>query len=523
MEKYVLYIRKSSESEERQVMSLDAQENEMMRIAQRDGLDIVNVIRESHSAKSVGQRPQFNQMLKDIRSGKYSAILTWAPDRLSRNAGDLGMIIDLMDAGKLTCVVTYSQTFPNDPNSKFMLMMLGSQAKLENDNKSINVKRGIREKLKRGDWIGQAPVGYMNDMTTKKIVIDPVRSPYVVEAFNLYATGLYSFKHISNLLFEKGLRTKTGKKLYPSQIHLIIRNPFYYGVMESQGKHYQGNHEPIITKQLHDKCLEVSGLNTKPRPKRKGFTLSGFITCDKCGCAITAEMKKGKYIYYHCTNGKGICDQKSFNTNEKEIHKFIVEDMKKLQVSQKLVDIVYKAKLEELKQSGDYHDHALETITKALESLAMRKSRLVDTFTAGDIEEDLYREKMISIENDKVNLEYQSTEIKENSPDPYVTIELVYKRFKQGYTMSERYKDASPEEKRIILSEALSNSTLLNRNIVSLQYKSPYDVLARTPVNASFSDLLQWRDAFRTFDWHDAFYGCDGHLSQIRSLLALAK
>lgn len=495
MEKYILYIRKSSESEERQVMSLDAQESEMMRIAKRDNLHIKKVVRESHSAKSVGQRPQFNQMLTDIRSGKYNAILTWAPDRLSRNAGDLGMIIDLMDAEKLLCVSTYSQHFQNDPNSKFMLMMLGSQAKLENDNKSINVKRGIREKLKRGDWIGQAPIGYMNDSQTKRIIPDPTRAPYVIEAFNMYATGLYSFKQISNNLFEKGLRTKNDKKLYAGQIHLMIHNPFYYGVMESKGKYYKGNHEPLISQELHNTCLEVSGLTTQPRAKKKTFTLSGFITCKKCDCAITAELKKQKYIYYHCTNGKGVCDQKSYNTNEKDIHEFIIEDMKKLKINQKIVDLAYKAKLEELEQSGEFHNHSLDTARKALESLLQRKSRLVDTFTNGDIDESLYQEKLTNIDNEKVNLEKQIQEIEQNSTDPYTTIELVYNRFKQGYTMSERYNDASPEEKRIILSEALSNSTLLNRNIVDLQYKSPYDLFARTPVNASFSDLLRRQDS----------------------------
>jgi DNA invertase Pin-like site-specific DNA recombinase len=200
MNKYVLYIRKSSESEERQVMSLDAQETEMMRIAERNGIEIDHIIRESHSAKQNGQRPLFNQMLQDIRNGVYGNILTWAPDRLSRNAGDLGALIDLMDNGKLLSIQTYSQQFQNDPNHKFMLMMLGSQAKLENDQKSINVKRGNREKLKRGDWINQAPFGYLNDQINKTIIINPERAPYVQEMFTLYSTGLYSLKAISDTL-----------------------------------------------------------------------------------------------------------------------------------------------------------------------------------------------------------------------------------------------------------------------------------------------------------------------------------
>jgi hypothetical protein len=157
--------------------------------------------------------------------------------------------------------------------------------------------------------------------------------------------------------------------------------------------------------------------------------------------------------------------------------------------------LVEPTKLEELQQVGDFHNNALETAREALKSLTMRKSRLVDTLTAGDIDEGLYRQKLTALDNEKVNLEKQIAEIEKQNPDPYSTIELIYNRFKQGYTMAERYKNASPDEKREILSDALSNSTLLNRNIVDLQYKSPYDIFARTPVNASFSDVLPIRDS----------------------------
>lgn len=479
-------------------MSLDAQQSEMLRIAQRDNLNIVEIIRESHSAKQTGQRPEFNRMIKNLGIGKYNAIITWAPDRLSRNAGDLGSLIDLMDCGKLVRVQTYSQTFQNDPNSKFMLMMLCSQAKLENDQKSLNVKRGNREKLKRGDWINRAPFGYLNDRFTQKIIIDPQRAHYVQDMFRLYSTGHHSFKEISNKLYEKGLRTKSGKKLLKSTIQRIINKRFYYGVMELHGDYYSGNHEPLILKELFDTCLEVSGVKTRPRPKTKSFILSGFIKCDTCDCAITAEIKKGKYIYYHCTNGKGSCDQRSFNANEESLHLLIAQDMERLKISPVMVDIVYKAKLEELSQTSTQDNQALETARTALKSLSTRKSRLVDTFTIGDIDEALYRQKLQDIHNDQVNLEKQIEEMGQKDQDPRATIELIYSRFKQGYTMAQRYKDASPEEKREMLTEVLSNSTLLNRSIVSFQYKSPYDVFARTPVNATFSELLAVWDDVRT-------------------------
>ena len=141
--KYCLYARKSSESDERQAMSIDSQINEMLKIAKNENLNIAEVRHESKSAKAVGCRIEFNRLLQDINDGKFNAILTWAPDRLSRNAGDLGALVDLMDLNKLVSIRTYGQSFSNTPNEKFLLMILCSQAKLENDNRGTNVRRGL--------------------------------------------------------------------------------------------------------------------------------------------------------------------------------------------------------------------------------------------------------------------------------------------------------------------------------------------------------------------------------------------
>ena len=148
--RYCLYARKSTESEEQQVLSIDSQIKEMLQLAERESLDIVEIKKESHSAKETGKRPVFNEIVEQIRQSKFNGILTWAPDRISRNAGDLGRIVDLMDAGKLLEIRTNNQRFTNNPNEKFLLMILGSQAKLENDNRRINVKRGLRARVEMG-------------------------------------------------------------------------------------------------------------------------------------------------------------------------------------------------------------------------------------------------------------------------------------------------------------------------------------------------------------------------------------
>ena len=184
--KYCLYARKSTEAEDKQALSIESQVKEMLTLAQRDNLNIVDIKREAHSSKEVGQRPVYNQMLAEIREGKCNAILTWAPDRLSRNAGDLGSVVDLMDQKLLVEIRTYGQKFTNNPNEKFLLMILGSQAKLENDNKAVNVKRGLRTRCEMGYRPGVAPTGYLNEKHVDKKCqcrIDPKRAPVIKQMF----------------------------------------------------------------------------------------------------------------------------------------------------------------------------------------------------------------------------------------------------------------------------------------------------------------------------------------------------
>lgn len=191
--RYVLYARKSSEDDERQALSIDSQVKEMLAIAEHQGIIVVETRTESHSAKYSGQRPVFNQLIEDLRSGMFDGILTWATDRLSRNAGDLGSIVDLIDSGRLREIRTHGQAFTNTPNDKFLLMILGSQAKLENDNRGINVKRGMKTKCELGFRPNMTPIGYINDHYSgkgmKQVFIDKKRAPFVTEAFNKVADG----------------------------------------------------------------------------------------------------------------------------------------------------------------------------------------------------------------------------------------------------------------------------------------------------------------------------------------------
>ena len=346
--KYCIYARKSTEQEEKQILSIDSQVNEMLALAKRDNIEVADIYREAHSAKDSGQRPVFKKLLEDIRSGKFNGIISWNPDRLSRNAGDLGSVVDLMDQKALVEIRTYGQKFTNNPSDKFLLMILCSQAKLENDNKSVNVKRGLRTRCEMGLWPAQAPTGYLNSPNVNELCVvhtDPIRAPIVKQMFEKIAYEGWSGKKVSLWIHnELKMTARSGKPLTMSNIFCILHNHFYYGVFEypkKSGKWYQGKHTPIISKELFD---EVQGLlvyrrTAKATPKEFAFTK--MMTCGLCGSGITAQEKYKKladgsvrkYIYYSCTAIKDRNCKKVF-LQEEDLISQLTEMMDKIDLNQ---------------------------------------------------------------------------------------------------------------------------------------------------------------------------------------------
>lgn len=318
--RYVLYARKSMEQEDKQALSIESQVKEMLSLSEREHLHIAEIKRESHSSKEVGQRAIFNQMIEEIRLGKFNAILTWAPDRLSRNAGDLGAVVDLMDQNLLHEIRTYGQRFTNNPNEKFLLMILGSQAKLENDNKAVNVKRGLRTRCEMGWRPGVAPTGYLNEKHVDKkcqVRLDPKRAHIIKQMYEKVAHEQWSGRKLYRWLREIDFKTHRGKPLVLGNVYLILRNHYYYGQFEypiGSGQWYTGKHTPIIDKELFDKVQMTLNENFIPKTESKEFAFTKLIKCGHCGSGISADEKFKKlkdggvnrHVYYFCTKARNI-------------------------------------------------------------------------------------------------------------------------------------------------------------------------------------------------------------------------
>ena len=434
---------------------------------------------ESYSAKRPG-RPVFNELVAAIERGHINALLTWSPNRISRNAIDTGIVIDLMDREKLLEIRTPSQTYSNTPNDKFLLGLFCGQAKLENDNKGIDVKRGLRTKAEQGIYPAPAPLGYLNDKFAergnKTIVPDPERFELVRKMFDLMLTGRYTPPRILAIANEEwGFRTPLGHKMSRSNIYNIFSRPFYYGRFEypvGSGNWYTGAHKPMITETEYRQIQALIRNSACPKPRRGGldFPYRGPLRCGECRAMITAEKKIKRqqngnvheYIYYHCTRRKDpSCKQPSLG------EKNIEEQIERLLASIEIPEHVRVWGLEYIasrsQDSAADRQRVADNIRKTIDACERKLDALIDLRVDGELTEAEFAAKKEKLTREGEELRFRLERLE---CDPDAPTEAADRALSFAQHARSRFVEGDAGVRKEIYATLGSNLILLDKQLV---------------------------------------------------------
>ncbi len=412
---YFLYARKSTEDEERQIMSIEAQLTELQEFAKRENIVIAKTFIESKSAKRPG-REVFNEMMLEVEKSKESVgLLAWHPDRLARNSIDGGQIIYSIDTEKITSLKFPTFWFEPTPQGLFMLQVAFGQSKYYSDNLSENVKRGIRQKLRRGEWPTKAPFGYLNNPKTRNIDPDPFKGKILTKAFQEFKTGNHTLQSLSDRLSFWGVVSSAGKPLVKGAIQHILTNHAYLGIITHKGESYEGTFPALVDHKTFEAVQKVLKSRAHPRKKIGGhhFPFCGLFTCQECSAAITAQYAHGHggtYIYYRCSKKLGSCSQKYIQ--EKELVSQIKTQLQTVSIS----DDWYTqglARITDWEQEVKSNNTSFaQNLDIKIQETDQKLGKLVDSFLDNTLDKETYLKKKEQIIKQKSDFNQKKSDFR---------------------------------------------------------------------------------------------------------------
>src|SRR3989344_8476412 len=406
--KYFLYARKSTEDDDHQIMSIEAQLFELHEYARRENLEILEEFQESKSAKKPG-RELFNEMMARIDSMDGVGILAWHPDRLARNSVDGGRVIYLVDTEQIAFLRFPTFWFEPTPQGLFMLQVAFGQSKYYSDNLVENINRGIRQKVRRGEWLTKAPFGYVNNIKTRSIDPHPTLSRIIKKAFDEFATGKYTLQSLADLLAELGITTRFGTPLANASIHRMLRNQAYLGLVKHKGEYFEGSFTPLLDRATFEAVQTVLLRCGKPRKSKvhHDFPFTGLMTCSECSSSITAQwvtnLRGKKYRYYRCTKKKGNgCSQKYIQ--EKDLVAQIRARLQSVALPDEWTDLMMIKVNTWEKDITHLSAAVVQERENKIQSTQVKLDKLISAYIDGDVPKDSYLVKKEELIKQKVNL-----------------------------------------------------------------------------------------------------------------------
>lgn len=491
--KVVILVRVSSR-EQKEGYSIDAQLTRLRKYCEQKGLEVIKefVIVESSTR---GEREKFYEMINFIKKQKEAINLVCDKvDRLQRSFKEMPIIDELRRSGKLILhFFVEGQILDANSNSSQIMayQMYIMMAESYTNSISDNVKRSFEKMRQEGKITGTAPIGYLNKNDGRgktDIILDTDRAFLVKRIFEEYSTGLYSLKEIRKKTIEWNLKNKTKSNTYlsVSQIDKLLKNKFYYGVATYKGQDYKHIYPHIIDKDLFDKCDDVRNGRHRNRSNttKTDFIFKGMIKCKNCGCTVTPELKKGKYVYLR-PNSKLGCTCKQINETValKEVEKVL----NSMEFPPKLLENLNSILKNSIESKNEYSQAFLTKLSNDLKSIEKKLNRILDLFIDESITKTEYDKRKYELSVQKDNIESQIAKLNDANDDFEITVKYLLDVASRSYSL---FKSSGIDTKRKILKLVFPNFYLDGQNL-SYDIRKPFDLFIKRstyPINLGRKD-----------------------------------
>ena len=479
--KAVLYARVSSREQEKEGFSIPAQVKLLEEYAQKNKLLIVEHFTEAETAKQSG-REEFTRMLEYVRKSKEPlSILVEKTDRLYRNFKDY---VRLEELDAEIHLVKEGEVLSKDSKShvKFIHGIKVLMAKNYIDNLLEEVKKGQKEKAEQGHFPSFAPYGYKNNRDTKLIEVDAEKSLLIKHAFELYATREYSLDTLREKLYQDGFLYQPSTKRVPrGTLEKLLKNQIFMGDFYWADKYYKGKHTPIITTELFEKVQSILDDKSKGQRTTRDFQFTGLLNCAVCGKAITAEIKKGKYIYYHCANMQ--CEQRSKNIREEKIEEQILHFLTVIKIPNSHSELIIEALKESHADEKEFHEQSVTAIQTQISKIQTKLDKIYEDKLEGLIPEELWKRKHQEYTQEESRLIRVIQEHKNGSSSYMLSGVQLIELSQQAL---ELYKKQGNTERRRLLRFMSSNYLLKGEEVIP-EWNPAFKQLYK------FRDLEKWR------------------------------
>lgn len=417
--KYFAYVRKSTEGEERQALSISSQVDKVHELF--GTVHIVEILEEKHSAFKPYNRPVFEEMMNRIQKGEANGIIAWHPDRLSRNEIDASTVTYLVRTGVIKDLKFGSYNFDNSPEGIMMLQLALSQSQYFSSKLGKDVKRGLEKKFEMGWQPNMCPNGYMNvrENGFSTIEVDKTRFKTVRKAFDLMLTGNCSVPEVLDKLnnewdfLSKTKRKTNDGKLARSSLYRMFTNIFYAGIIEYNGKQKLGKHKAMISLEEYDRIQVLLGRKGKPRKRVHNFAYSGVIRCADCDCLVCADRKvktikktgkQKEYIYYRCTHKKPSYDCKQPAVEVKTLEQQIDAFLSRYEFHPDFKKLFFEIIEYEKKNTPDETKQVTQNLVKKIDQLRLEKVNLTKMSCRGLLPDNEFLEQRNTYEKEIIHL-----------------------------------------------------------------------------------------------------------------------